>query len=110
MMLLLTPIISEVVQAKTSVFFSKDNNSVSSSNERSCTINTVQFDTLGSSVTHFVSHSASIVVLASLGASAFAFLNILLITTRCFSQEVDILVAWSKTLLDVSGFYLTAKN
>jgi hypothetical protein len=61
-------------------------------------------------VTHFVSHSASIVVLASLGASAFAFSNILLITTRCFSQEVDILVAWSKTLLDVSGIYLMAKN
>jgi hypothetical protein len=52
--------------------FKKYNNSVSSSDERSCAVTTVLVDILRSSITRFVSHSASIVVLDSLVTSAFA--------------------------------------
>jgi hypothetical protein len=73
MMLLLTPIRSEVVQAKTSLFLSRnDSSSISSFGERSCATSTVLSGTHRSSVTHFVSHSTSIVVLPLLRASSFA--------------------------------------
>jgi hypothetical protein len=65
------PVRLEVAQVKTSLFLSKNDN-ISSSHKRSCPISDVLFGTLGSSVSCFVSHSASISVLASLGASAFA--------------------------------------
>jgi hypothetical protein len=58
---------------KTLIFLSKDNNSVSSYDERSCAINIVLFCTLRSNVAHFVSHSTSIVVLDFLRASVFAW-------------------------------------
>jgi hypothetical protein len=72
MILLITPVRTEVVQVKTSLFLSKsDNNSASSSDERSCAISTNLYGTLGSSRTCFVLHLASIAILPLLQALPF---------------------------------------
>jgi hypothetical protein len=67
MMLLITPVRSEVVQEKISLFLSRnDSSSTSSFDERSHAINTALSGTLRSSATCFVSHSILIVVLPPL--------------------------------------------
>jgi hypothetical protein len=70
--LLPTPVRSEVVQAKTSLFLSmNDSTSASSSDDRSGAINTVLSGTLGSRATLFMLHSVFIDVLPLVLASAF---------------------------------------
>jgi hypothetical protein len=73
MVLLLTLVTSKVVQAKTSLFLSRNDGSYTSSyDERSYATNTIFSGTIGSNVTRFVSHSTSIAVLPPLQASTFS--------------------------------------
>jgi hypothetical protein len=107
-MAVLTPIISEVLHANTSLFLSRNyNNSVSSFDVRSSEIITVLSGTLGSSGTLLVSHSGSIDMLTEL--SSFSFLALFAdVLFFLILQIVYISVAWSEALLFVSCIFLAA--